>query len=152
VACPALPTCGQALGEAERVLPAIVADAEAALEEVGLEQQDVRIHVTGCPNGCARPYTAELGIVGRTKKTYDVYVGGATGGERLNRRLGTDVRIEQLRELFTELFGRYGKDRLPDETIGDYCHRVGVGELADAVPVPTPRRRSAASTSSTSSP
>jgi sulfite reductase (ferredoxin) len=142
VACPALPTCGQALGEAERVLPDIVADAEAALEGAGLAQEPVRIHVTGCPNGCARPYTAEIGIVGRTKKTYDVYVGGATGGDRLGLRLATDLRLEQLRELFGELFGRYGKDRLPDETIGDYCSRVGLGELADAVPVPTPRRRS----------
>ncbi len=143
VACPALPTCGQALAEAERVLPKIVGDAEAAAEEVGLDRDAVRIHVTGCPNGCARPYTAEIGIVGRTKRTYDVYVGGSVGGERLNRRLAADVPAAQFRELFVELFGRYAKDALDGETMGDYFDRVGVGELADAVPVATPRRRSA---------
>lgn len=143
VACPALPTCGQALGEAERVLPRIVADAEAALDHVGLGEEPVRIHVTGCPNGCARPYTSEIGIVGRTKKTYDVYVGGSAGGERLNVRLGTDVALEHFSALFRELFGRYGKDRLAGESLGDYCARVGVGPLADAVPVPSPRRKAA---------
>ena len=103
----------------------------------------MRIHVTGCPNGCARPYTAEIGIVGRTKKTYDVYIGGATGGDRLGLRLATDVHVDAFAELFTELFGRYGKDRLTGEGIGDYCARVGIGELADAVPVPAPTRRKA---------
>lgn len=143
VACPALPTCGQALGEAERVLPQIAGDAEAALDAAGLGEQEVRIHVTGCPNGCARPYTAEIGVVGRTKKNYDVYVGGATGGERLARRLATDLPLAELPSLFTELFGRYGKDRLDGEGIGDWADRVGVGSLADAVPVATPRRRAA---------
>lgn len=141
VACPALPTCGQALSEAERVMDRIVGDAEAALDQAGLAEDAVRIHVTGCPNGCARPYTAEIGIVGRTKKTYDVYVGGSTGGERLNLRLGTDVALDGFASLFGELFGRYGKDRLDGESIGDYCARVGLGALADAVPVNTPRRR-----------
>lgn len=143
VACPALPTCGQALAEAERILPRLVADAEAAVLAAGLDEQAVRIHVTGCPNGCARPYTAEIGIVGRTKRTYDVYVGGSVAGDRLNLRLGTDVRVEQLGALFTELFGRFAKERLAGETIGDFCARLGVGELAAAVPVAAPRRRAA---------
>lgn len=144
VACPALPTCGQALGEAERVLPRIVADAEAALGAAGLGEQDLRVHVTGCPNGCARPYTAEIGIVGRTKTTYDVYVGGSSGGERLNLRLGTDVRLASLRSLFDALFVRYAAERHDDESIGDYCARAGVGALADTVPVAAPRRRASA--------
>ncbi len=143
VACPALPTCGQALGEAERILDQVVADAETALDQAGLGDEPVRIHVTGCPNGCARPYTSEIGLVGRTKKTYDVYVGGSVGGDRLNLRLGTDVAIDQLQLLFAEVFGRYGKERLVGETIGDYCARAGLAVLADAVPVPAPRRRRA---------
>ncbi|MGE0727999.1 MAG: NADPH-dependent assimilatory sulfite reductase hemoprotein subunit [Acidimicrobiia bacterium] len=141
VACPALPTCGQALAEAERILPAVVADAEAALDSAGLDRQEVRIHVTGCPNGCARPYTAEIGIVGRSKRGYDVYVGGAVAGDRLNIRLGTDVRIDRFRELFERLFGRFAAERQPGEAVGAFCARVGAGELADAVPVPAPRRR-----------
>ncbi len=143
VACPALPTCGQALGEAERILDQVIADAEAALDQAGLGDEPVRIHVTGCPNGCARPYTSEIGLVGRTKKTYDVYVGGSVGGDRLNLRLGMDVALDQLGLLFAEVFGRYGKERLVGETIGDYCARAGLAVLADAVPVPAPRRRRA---------
>ena len=143
VACPALPTCPQALGEAERVLPNIVADAEAALAGAGLSELDVRVHVTGCPNGCARPYTAEIGIVGRTKSGYDVYVGGSASGERLNLRLGTDVKITSLPSLFDALFARYATERTEGESFGDYCARTGVGALSDAVPVPTPRRRAA---------
>ncbi|MCC6438058.1 MAG: NADPH-dependent assimilatory sulfite reductase hemoprotein subunit [Acidimicrobiales bacterium] len=143
VACPALPTCGQALAEAERILPRLVADVEAAAQAAGLDDQAVRMHVTGCPNGCARPYTAELGIVGRTKRTYDVYVGGSVAGDRLNLRLGTDVRVEQLRPLFIGLFERFAAEREEGETIGDFCARAGVGELADTVPVAAPRRRTA---------
>ena len=97
VACPALPTCGQALAEAERVLPEIVATVEAGLAAVGLDGDEVRVHVTGCPNGCARPYTAEIGIVGRTKTSYDVYVGGSATGERLARRLAVDVKLGRAR-------------------------------------------------------
>lgn len=93
--------------QAERILPRLVADVEAAAQAAGLDDQAVRMHVTGCPNGRARPYTAELGIVGRTKRTYDVYVGGSVAGDRLNLRLGTDVRVEQLRPLFIGLFERF---------------------------------------------
>ena len=83
IACPALPTCGQALGEAERVLPSLVDELEKAMSDGGLHDAPIRVNMTGCPNGCARPYTAEIGIVGRTKKTYDIYVGGSASGDRL---------------------------------------------------------------------
>ena len=83
IACPALPTCGQALGEAERVLPDVVDAMEKVLVRPGHGDEPIRVNMTGCPNGCARPYTAEIGIVGRTKKTYDLYVGGSTAGDRL---------------------------------------------------------------------
>jgi sulfite reductase (ferredoxin) len=140
VACPALPTCGQALAEAERILPAIVDGAQSGLASAGVEDRAVRIHVTGCPNGCARPYTAEIGIVGRTKKTYDIYVGGSAGGDRLNQQLATDVHIDSLPAAFKAIFGRYQTELLPDETVGDWSARVGVEALRDLVPITRKRR------------
>jgi sulfite reductase (ferredoxin) len=128
VACPALPTCGQALAEAERVLPAITATVEEELGALGLGGTEVRVHVTGCPNGCARPYTAEIGIVGRTKTSYDVYVGGAATGERLARRLATGVKLAALGESLRPVLERYRHERGSGEGIGDYCDRVGLGE------------------------
>ena len=142
VACPALPTCGQALAEAERALPDVVAAAEGALSAAGLAAEPVRIHMTGCPNGCARPYTAEIGIVGRTKTTYDVYAGGSSGGDRLARRLATGFAVAQLDELFGALFARFAAERAAGETFGEFVDRVGIGTLADTVPVAAPRRRS----------
>lgn len=127
VACPALPTCGQALAEAERVLPEVVAAVQAELDAAGLGGEEVRVHVTGCPNGCARPYTAEIGIVGRTKSRYDVWAGGAASGERLSRRLATGVRLAELGDVLRPVIGRWRDERRPGEGVGDFCDRAGVG-------------------------
>ncbi|MDY7103152.1 MAG: NADPH-dependent assimilatory sulfite reductase hemoprotein subunit [Actinomycetota bacterium] len=143
MACPALPTCGQALAEAERALPGLVDDVEAALAAAGLGDEPVRINMTGCPNGCARPYTSEVGIVGRTKRNYDVYVGGSVGGDRLNQRIGRDVPSKELPNVFASLFTRYAAERTDGEPIGDWAARVGAGALTDVVPVAAPRRRGA---------
>jgi sulfite reductase (ferredoxin) len=132
VACPALPTCGQALGEAERVLPQVTATVEEALEATGLAGTEVRVHMTGCPNGCARPYTAEIGLVGRTKTAYDVYIGGAATGDRLARRLATGVKLAALDEHLRPVFEQYRDQRLPGEGIGDFAERVGLGERTGA--------------------
>ena len=107
IACPALPTCGQALGEAERVLPDLVGDLEKALADAGTGDVPIRLNMTGCPNGCARPYTAEIGIVGRTKRGYDVYVGGSATGERLAERIRTDVPLDQLAATLAPVFAEY---------------------------------------------
>ena len=96
IACPALPTCGLALSEAERVLPDLVTGLEKALADSGNGDAAIRLNMTGCPNGCARPYTAEIGVVGRTKRGYDVYVGGSATGERLAERIRADVPFDQL--------------------------------------------------------
>lgn len=144
VACPALPTCGQALGEAERVLPQLVDGLEAALVDAGRAGQAVRLNVTGCPNGCARPYTAEIGIVGRTKRNYDLYVGGSVGGERLAERLRADVPLDQVPALMAPLFARFECEAGVGEGFGDFCHRVGVATLETLLPAPTARRRRAA--------
>lgn len=144
MACPALPTCGQALGEAERAMPGLVEGLDKALEQVGLRDLPVRVNVTGCPNGCARPYTAEVGIVGRTKKTYDLYVGGAVGGDRLAERVAKDVPLDDLPRALGPLFEAYAGDARPGEAFGDYCARVGSAALVALVPETGRRRRGAA--------
>ena len=107
MACPALPTCGQALAESERVMPRILADLDNALDAAGLGDIPIRLNVTGCPNGCARPYTSEIGIVGRTKTGYDLYVGGAVGGQRLNRRIAIGAKLDEMPKLLAPLLERY---------------------------------------------
>ncbi len=141
MACPALPTCGQALAEAERALPGVVDDLTKATEAAGLAGIPLRVNMTGCPNGCARPYTAEIGVVGRTKRTYDLYVGGSAGGERLAERLIADVPLEHLPAALGPLLERYRAEAEPGEAFGDFCHRVGVATLATLVPEPERRRR-----------
>lgn len=143
IACPALPTCGQALGEAERVLPQLVDTLDKSLTDAGVGGSAIRLNMTGCPNGCSRPYTAEIGIVGRTKTNYDVYVGGSIGGERLAERLRADVALADIPVLLSPVFARYATDGAPGESFGDYCNRVGTDQLITSLPVPTVRRRRA---------
>ncbi|HEY1280861.1 MAG TPA: NADPH-dependent assimilatory sulfite reductase hemoprotein subunit [Acidimicrobiales bacterium] len=130
MACPALPTCGQALAEAERVLPRIVDDIHDVLDAVELGDLPLRVNVTGCPNGCARPYTSEVGIVGRTKSTYDLYVGGTVGGDRLNRRIAIGATLEEVPKLLAPLVEQYRVEARPGEGFGDFAHR--------AIPVDAP--------------
>ena len=143
IACPALPTCGQALGEAERVLPSLVDELEKAMSDGGLQDVPIRVNMTGCPNGCARPYTAEIGIVGRTKKTYDVYVGGATSGDRLATLVRADVPLDEIANVVAPLFAEYA--RAPGTaTFGDWADGVGQSTIETWLPAPVVRRRSAA--------
>ena len=142
IACPALPTCGQALGEAERALSSMVSGIGGAMEKAGVGDADIRMNVTGCPNGCARPYTAEIGVVGRGKTTYDVYLGGSAGGDRLGQRIRADVALGDLDGLLSPVFGRYASDRHDGESFGDYCHRIGTDAIVTLLPEPVVRRRS----------
>ena len=141
IACPALPTCGQALGEAERILPQFVELLDKGLVDAGLGGSAIRMNVTGCPNGCARPYTAELGIVGRTKTNYDVYVGGAVGGERMAERLRADVALADIPALLAPVFAEYATNGADGESFGDYCARVGTDVLTTVLPAPVVKRR-----------
>ena len=142
IACPALPTCGQALGEAERVLPDLVTELEKVIADTGNGDLPVRLNMTGCPNGCARPYTAEIGIVGRTKKTYDVYVGGAPGGDRLGERIRADVPFDQLAAVLKPVFEQYATSG-GGASFGDWSASVGAGAVAAWLPEPVVRRRGA---------
>jgi sulfite reductase (ferredoxin) len=113
------------------------------LDEAGLGELDVRVNITGCPNGCARPYTAEIGIVGRTKTGYDVYVGGAVGGDRLAERIATGVKLADLPAVLGPVTARFAAERGPDEGFGDWCARVRIADEPPAV-VAVPIRRRAA--------
>ena len=144
IACPALPTCSKALGESERVLPDVVGALEKLLADTGNPDLPIRLNMTGCPNGCARPYSAEIGIVGRTKRNYDVYVGGSPAGDRLATCLRPDVPLDDLPDVLRPVFEWYARDNGTDSTtsFGDWCAEVGIQQLAAVLPEPTSRRRS----------
>jgi len=135
MACPALPTCGLAVAEAERVLPDVIADLEGELERLGVADAALTVRMTGCPNGCARPYTADLAFVGRSLHKYGVFVGGSMLGTRLGTLYADLVPRDRLVATVRPLFERYRDERLDDERFGDFCHRVGIDALRASVPV-----------------
>jgi sulfite reductase (ferredoxin) len=133
LACPALPTCGLALTEAERVRADIVGAIAARLERWGLENERLSVRITGCPNGCARPYSGDIGIVGRIPGFYSLYVGGDFAGTRLNELIGDRLDIAGIADALDPLFALFAEARLPDEGFGDFCHRLGRDGLAQAL-------------------
>jgi len=126
VACVALPTCGLALAESERYLPSLVTRLESELETVGLAQDDITIRMTGCPNGCARPYMAEIGLVGRSPGLYNVYLGGAHDGSRLNKLHARDVDDAAIVAALRPVFAAYATERNDNESFGDFVIRSGI--------------------------
>lgn len=136
LACPALPTCGLALTEAERVHDPMIAEIEAVLARHGLEQERLAVRITGCPNGCARPYAGDIGIVGRMPGYYALYVGGDFEGTRLNFRLLDRVSESEIATTLEPLFALFSRERLPGEGFGDFCHRAGAARLIDALGAP----------------
>ncbi len=126
LACPALPTCGQALAEAERRLPNIVEQVQGELDGAGLGKRRLQLRMTGCPNGCARPAVAEVGIVGRTKTSYDLYLGGGLRGDRLATLYSEKLKLEEIPEVLRPLLERWKLEGLTDESFGDFFNRVNV--------------------------
>jgi sulfite reductase (ferredoxin) len=124
LACPALPTCGLAVAESERVIPAILDQFEVELEGLGLRDTPLTIRMTGCPNGCARPYTADLAFVGRSLDLYNVYVGGGLAGDRLVDLYRADVPLEELLPAVRPLLARWAAERLNGEGLGDFYQRI----------------------------
>jgi sulfite reductase (ferredoxin) len=131
LACPALPSCGLALTEAERVQGDIVGAIAARLKRWGLERERLSIRITGCPNGCARPYTGDIGIVGRMPGYYSLYVGGDFEGTRLNQEVANRIRLDEVADALDPLFALFASARVPSEGFGDFCHRYGVAELRE---------------------
>jgi sulfite reductase (NADPH) hemoprotein beta-component len=125
LACVALPTCGLALAESERCLPDLITRLEDELERVGLAQDEISIRMTGCPNGCARPYLAEIGLVGRSPGTYNLYIGGAFDGTRLNKLYRRDVDGGAIVAALAPLFRDYAERRAPGERFGEFAIRAG---------------------------
>ena len=125
MACVALPTCGLALAESERYLPDLVTRLEDELDRFGLREDDITIRMTGCPNGCARPYVSEIGLVGRTPGIYNLYLGGSRDGTRLNKLYRGDVDGNAIVAILSPLFASYAADRLDGECFGDFTIRCG---------------------------
>lgn len=131
MACPALPTCGLALAESERMLPGFIDRIEKLLADVGLAGEEIIIRSTGCPNGCARPYMAEIGFVGKSPGRYQVWLGGDVSGTRLNRLWKDAFKEADLEVEFRPVFERFAKERNPGERFGDWSQRVLLKEQAN---------------------
>ncbi len=132
MACVALPTCGLALAESERFLPELITALEDSLDAAGLRDDDIVMRMTGCPNGCARPYLAEIGFVGRNPGLYNLYLGAAFDGTRLSKLYAENVDEAKILKLLDPLFKRYAKERKPGERFGDFVIRVGVVKATPA--------------------
>ncbi|MCC7490316.1 MAG: assimilatory sulfite reductase (NADPH) hemoprotein subunit [Gammaproteobacteria bacterium] len=126
LACVALPTCPLAMAEAERYLPTILALIERLLVKHGLERQPLSLRLTGCPNGCARPYLAEIGLIGRAPGRYVLRLGGDASGQRLNVIYRDNIDEAAILEILDGLLGRYQAQRQPAERFGDFLWRAGV--------------------------
>jgi sulfite reductase (NADPH) hemoprotein beta-component len=132
MACPSLPTCGLGLAESERYLPGLLDRIEKLCTEVGLGGEEIIIRMTGCPNGCARPYMAEIGFVGKGPGRYQVYFGSNEGGTRLNRLWKDVVKDPDMENELRPVLTRYAKERNSGERFGDWCDRVFLKELVAA--------------------
>jgi sulfite reductase (ferredoxin) len=131
MACPAIPTCGLAVAESERVMPDLVRQIESVVAELGLADERISYRMTGCPNGCARPYLGDVGFVGTTLGKYDVFLGGDFLGTRLNTLYAHNVPMAEIPALLRGPLAMFAKERVPDEGFGDWCHRVGVETIRD---------------------
>ncbi len=129
MACPALPTCGLAVTESERIIPSINARIRQVLENLGLADESLVIRMTGCPNGCARPYMAELGFVGTAPDTYQIWLGGTPHQTALAQTYTEKLHIDHLESFLEPLFVYFKQSRQAAESFGEFCGRVGFEAL-----------------------
>jgi sulfite reductase (NADPH) hemoprotein beta-component len=125
IACVALPTCGLALAESERYMPNLLSALDERLAAHGLSADDIVIRMTGCPNGCARPYLAEIGLVGKGPGRYNLYLGAAFDGSRLNKLYAEDLGHEAIVAALDSVFAAYAAGRQKGERFGDFTIRAG---------------------------
>lgn len=123
ISCVALPTCGLALAEAQRYLPSLIDKIEPILGKYALSQDDIVLRMTGCPNGCARPYAAEIGLIGTGPGHYNLHLGGDRLGTRVNKKYKENLDEAAILAELDELLGNYKKERGSDETFGDFVMR-----------------------------
>jgi sulfite reductase (ferredoxin) len=114
-------------------MPELVASVQRELDVAGLSDQPVDLRITGCPNGCARPYTAEIGIVGSSLDMYTIYLGASPLGTRMGGMFATNVKRHEIAPRLRPLFESYRETRQRGETFGDYCDRVGIETLKELV-------------------
>jgi len=131
MACPAIPTCGLAVAEAERALPGLIRQIEGVVARLGLAGERISYRMTGCPNGCARPYLGDVGFVGTTLGKYDVLLGGDYLGTRLNAPFARNVPLEEIPAMLEGPLAAFAAERRSDEGFGDWCHRVGLDRLRE---------------------
>ena len=143
MACPSMPTCGLGLAESERMLPALLDRIEKLGGEIGLGGEEIVIRSTGCPNGCARPYMAEIAFVGKAPGRYQLWLGGNAAGTRLNQVFRETVKDGDIEAELRPVLTRWKNERLPGERFGDFCSRIVLpeqikaGAAGDAAPAPT---------------
>ena len=133
MACPALPTCGLAITESERVFPQVIRELEDVVQELGLEDEKLSVRMTGCPNGCARPYVADIGFVGQSLNKYTIFIGGNAAGTRLNSRYKELVSLEDLVDEVRPLLKDYKEKRNNGESFSDFWKRTGIEQNEEAV-------------------
>src|SRR5690606_6789045 len=126
LACVALPTCGLAMAESERYLPRFMDKLDALLREYGLADRPISVRMSGCPNGCSRPYLAEIALVGKGPGRYNLHLGGDPAGMRLNALFLENVGEQQIFDALKPLLGRYSIEALPGESFGPFLVRQGV--------------------------
>jgi sulfite reductase (ferredoxin) len=131
MACPALPTCGLAVTESERVIPSILGRIRTLLDQVGLPDEHFVVRMTGCPNGCARPYMAELGFVGSAPEAYQLWLGGSPNQVRLARAFMEKMPVADLEKTLEPMFVYFKQSRQAAESFGDFCDRIGFDALRD---------------------
>jgi len=125
IACVALPTCGLAMAESERYLPSLISKIEEITEQAGLRDDDIVIRMTGCPNGCGRPYLGEIGFVGKAPGKHNLYLGAGFNGERLNKRFRENIDEEEILRELRPILEAYAKERKEGERFGDFTIRKG---------------------------
>ncbi|KIN00247.1 hypothetical protein OIDMADRAFT_145746 [Oidiodendron maius Zn] len=125
-ACVAFPTCGLAMAESERYLPELITKLEGVIEENGMRQDSIVMRMTGCPNGCARPWLAEVAFVGKAYGAYNMYLGGGYHGQRLNKLYRSSIKEDEILAIMKPLLKRYSLEREEGERFGDFCIRIGM--------------------------
>jgi sulfite reductase (ferredoxin) len=134
MACPAIPTCGLAISEAERALPGIIDELEGELKRLGLGDETISMRMTGCPNGCARPYQSDIGLVGRSGDKYTLFVGGHVLGHRMNFPLKDLLPRAEVVPTLVPVLEQFKAGRQDGEGFGDFCRRLGVEKLQELLP------------------
>jgi len=128
MACVAFPTCGLAMAESERYLPSLISKIENLLDEAGLNEEEITIRMTGCPNGCARPALAEIAFIGKGPGKYNMYLGGGFTGDRLNKIYKENIGEAEILESLKPILIQYAKERNEGEHFGDFVVRAGIVE------------------------